>query len=92
MVIGNMKIIISDNSVMENCLPRDLFCNFGIQTCNIITKQRFCLLKVFRLTTVIRMEQINGHVFLMLICSFLMIQTVYLKWLVKLRDKFTRMH
>jgi hypothetical protein len=80
---------MADNTVLENCLPRDLFCNIGAQTCYIITKQWYGLFKVFRLTTVIRMEQINGHVFLMLICSFLMIQTVYLKWLVKLRVKFT---
>lgn len=63
-----------DNTVSVILVLQDLFYKFGVQISNIITKQQFYLIKVFRLTTVIQMKIINGNVFLTLICLFLMMQ------------------
>jgi hypothetical protein len=63
-----------DNIVLINLVLQDIFYKFGVQICNIITKQQNYLIKVFRLTTVIQMKIINGNVLLTLICLFLMMQ------------------
>jgi hypothetical protein len=96
MIIHNFFLlkIKLDNGAKENLVHLELFYKFGAQTCNIITNLiRLLVIMVNRHIIVVKMELINGRVFLTHICLLLVFRICINSLNInKLRDKFIRMH